>query len=108
MLLLFSRLVTRTTVGNGLERFDSRFTGVTGDRQSLDPLLRALGVTVMVQQLPGQPDYTVTHNGTIYVIGPDASLIATMSGSPPAAVIASDFHRITELYRRGRKSSTGA
>jgi len=99
---------TPAQINRYLASFDSRFTGATGSRQSLDPLLRALGVTVMVQQLPGQPDYTVTHNGTIYVIGPNASLIATMSGSPPATVIASDFRRIRELDRRGRSPSTGA
>ena len=66
------------------------------------------GVSVMTQETAGQSGYTVTHNGTIYVIGPNAELIATMSGSPPAATIATDFRRVRALYGRQRASSDGA
>lgn len=91
-----------------LESFDSRFVGVTGSRASLDPLLRALGVSVMFHEPPDQPGYTVTHNGTIYMIGPDAKLIATLGGSPPAAAVASDFRRIRTLHRRRLAAEAGA
>jgi protein SCO1/2 len=93
------------TIARYLENFDARFVGATGSRQALDPLLRALGVTVMIQEFPDQPGYAVTHNGTIYVIGPNAELIATMPGSPPAPTIASDFLRITALDRKRRSSA---
>jgi protein SCO1/2 len=89
-------------IANYLQNFDERFVGATGSRQRLDPLLRALGVTVMIQEFPDQPGYAVTHNGTIYVIGPGAELIATMTGSPPAATIASDFLRVRALDRKRR------
>jgi len=88
-----------------LENFDRRFVGITGNRSSLDPLLRALGVTVMIEELPNQPEYTVTHNGTIYMIGPNAELVATMGGSQPADAIATDVRRVRELDRRHRAAS---
>ncbi len=89
-----------------LQDFDPNFVGMTGDRASLDPLLRTLGVTVMIQEFPDQPGYAVTHNGTIYMIGPDAELIATLSGTPPPAAIATDVRRVRELDRRRRANSS--
>ncbi|MDH3419569.1 MAG: SCO family protein [Gammaproteobacteria bacterium] len=91
-----------------LSNFDARFTGVTGSRRNLDPLLRALGVTVMVQEFPNQPSYSVTHNGTIYMIGPDAELIATIDGSVSAREIAIDFRRVRALDLRRRANRSGS
>lgn len=91
-----------------LQNFDARFSGVTGSRRNLDPLLRALGVTVMIHELPDQPSYSVTHNGTIYMIGPDAELIATIDGSASASEIAIDFRRVRalDLRRRANRSDS--
>ena len=64
----------------------------------MDPWLRALGVTVHVQRQPeGQP-YTVTHNSTIYVVGPDTELLAVFSAPHDAAIIAADFLKIRQHY----------
>lgn len=90
-----------------LESFDDRFTGATGTREQLDPLLRALGVSVMIHELPDQTNYAVTHNGTIYMIGPEAELVATLGGTPPPAAIASDFRRVQALHRRRVATTTG-
>jgi len=83
-----------------LDAFDPRFVGLTGDRAHLDPLLRTLGVTVMTQAAANGSAYSVTHNGTIYVVGPDASLIATLDANLTAAEIATDFRRIRALHQR--------
>jgi protein SCO1/2 len=98
---------TPERIGAYLERFDASFAGVTGTEDSLRPLLSALGVSVQRLQLPGQPSYSVTHNGTIYVLGPQAELIATMSGSPTAAEIVTDFRRVRQLHIR-RRTGTDA
>jgi protein SCO1/2 len=96
---------TAEQITSYLQNFEPRFTGATGDRASLDPLLRALGVTVMIQEFPDRPGYAVTHNGTIYMVGPNAELVATMSGSPSAAAIATDFRRVRALDRKRRAAS---
>jgi len=88
-----------------LQNFDARFAGATGSRRNLDPLLRTLGVTVMVHEPPDQQSYTVTHNGTIYMIGPDAELIATIDGSVTASELAIDFRRVRALDLRRRANS---
>lgn len=85
-----------------LQNFDTRFAGITGTRGDLDPLLRALGVTVMIHELPDQSNYSVTHNGTIFMIGPDAELVATIDGSVTANEITIDFRRVRALHLQRR------
>lgn len=93
---------TPDRISTYLQSFDTRFTGMTGTRGDLDPLLRALGVTVMIHELPDQSSYSVTHNGTIYMIGPDAELVATINGSVTASEITIDFRRVRALHLQRR------
>jgi protein SCO1/2 len=77
--------------------FDSQFLGVTGSEEALQPLVRALGVTVHKVETNGE-HYNVVHNGTVYLIGPDAALVGVFGGSShDAQVIVSDYLQI----RRG-------
>ena len=85
-----------------LDHFDPAFQGVTGPREAMDPWLKALGVAVHVDpHAEGEP-YTVTHNSTVFVVGPGAELIAVFSPPHDPAVIAADFLRIREHYLRTR------
>jgi len=99
-----SRRDTPDQITRYLAAFDSRFIGLRGDRRELDPLLRALGVTVMMQPAAGEGSYTVTHNDTIYIVGPERSLIATMGGVPAADEIVRDFIRVRALDLRKSRS----
>ncbi len=99
---------TTDTITDYLGNFDDRFTGITGSRRNLDPLLRTLGVSVMIHEFPDQPSYTVTHNGTIYMIGPNAELIATIDGSVSASEIATDFRRVRALDLQRRANRAGS
>jgi protein SCO1/2 len=81
-----------------LQNFDSAFVGLTAVDAKLAPLLKALGVTVEKHRHGGD-DYTVVHNSTIYVIGPDADLIAVSSGPHVAATIAADYVKIRKRYQ---------
>ncbi len=80
----------REYIGN----FDTDFTGITGSDEALAPLLRRLGVTVQKNERDGEY-YNVIHNGTVYVIGPEAELVAVFTGSShDAGAIATDVVRI--------------
>lgn len=83
-----------------LDNFDSTFHGVTGPRDAMDPWLKALGVAVHIEQRPEGEPYSVTHNSTIYVVGPGAELVAVFGAPHDAAIIAADFLRIREHYLR--------
>lgn len=81
-----------------LNNFDAAFRGVTGPDQDLEPLIKALGLTVHKTEIDGD-HYNVVHNGTIFVIGPNAELVAVFGGSShETAAIVSDYLRIR---RRG-------
>lgn len=83
-----------------LGNFDPEFIGVTAADEELAPLEEALGVTVHKMGADGE-NYNVTHNGTIYLVGPAARLRALFNESPQdAAAIASDYL----LLRRRLKS----
>ena len=69
-------------------------SGVTGSDEALAPLLGALGVTVHKNERDGEY-YNVIHNGTVYLIGPAAELVAVFTGSShDADAIATDLIRI--------------
>ena len=97
---------TPVRIADYLNAFDARFQGLSGNRASLDPLLRALGVTVMTHAAADGANYSVTHNGTIYVIGPNAALIATLADNLSAGEIADDFRRVRALDRRAAAAPT--
>jgi len=81
-----------------LGNFDAGFTGVTGPRDAMEPWLSALGVSVHMQRQPGGESYTVTHNSTIYVVGPGTELVAVFSAPHDAGIIAADFLKIRQHY----------
>jgi len=86
-----------------LRNFDGAFVGLTAADSRLSPLLKALGVTVQKHQHGGE-DYTVVHNSTVYVIGPNAELIATSSGPHEAATIAADYLKIRQRYQAAHRA----
>ena len=95
---------TPERIGDYVSNFDPGFIGVTGSDEALAPLLGALGVTVHKNERDGEW-YNVVHNGTVYVIGPDAGLVALFSGSShDAAAIATDFVRIRTRYANSPSS----
>jgi protein SCO1/2 len=94
---------TPADIATYLGRFDPAFVGATGSAERLAPLLAALGVTVEKHRHDGD-DYTVTHNDTLYVIGPGAELVAVASGPHDAATVASDFLKIRQRYRASHRA----
>jgi protein SCO1 len=91
-----------------LANFSENFTGVTAPQYALQPLARTLGVTIEHHQHAGGEGYDVTHNSTIYVLGPDAEWIALFSAPHDAASIAADFVRLKQRYeaRQAVKSAS--
>ena len=91
-----------------LDNFNSDFVGITGSQRALQPLVAALGVTVELHQLPGQEAYNVTHNSTVYLIGPQAELLAVFSAPHDATVIATDYLRVRRLYLTQRTAASAS
>ena len=91
-----------------LENFNSGFVGITGSQRALQPLIAALGVTVQRHDYPGEAAYNVTHNSTVYLIGPQAELVALFSAPHDAAVIATDYLRVRRLYQTQRTAASAS
>ena len=89
-----SRRDTPERIREYLRNFDARFVGAVGSDPALEPLIQMLGVTVHKVETDGE-HYNVVHNGTVYVIDPDAALAAIFGGSShDAEAIVSDYLRI--------------
>lgn len=88
-----------------LNHFDAGFEGATGPREAMQPWLKSLGVAVHVQQAPAGESYSVTHNSTVYVVGPGAELLAVFSPPHDAAVIAADLLKIRDRYLKIRRDA---
>jgi protein SCO1/2 len=94
---------TPAAIAEYLGHFDRAFVGATAPAKNLAPLAAALGVTIEKHR-HGDDDYTVTHNDTVYVIGPAAELIAVTNGPRDAATLAADFLKIRQRYRASHRT----
>lgn len=93
-------------IGRYLSNFDSSFTGVTANDDALAPLLKTLGVSVQKHEHEGE-QYNVVHNGTVYMIGPAADLIAISSPPHAPATLAADFLKIRDWHLQRPATSAG-
>lgn len=93
---------TPTQIQRYLNNFSPAFDGVTGSREQLQPLLTTMGIVVERHSHPGSDAYSVTHNSTIFLIGPDMDLIAIFSAPHDTNVIATDYLRVLDIYRTRR------
>ena len=85
---------TPARIRDYLRNFDAQFVGVVGSEAAVEPLVQALGVTVHKVETDGR-QYNVVHNGTVFVVDPDASLVAIFGGSSHVAeALVSDYLRI--------------
>jgi protein SCO1/2 len=98
---------TPEQIAGYLHNFDGAFVGLTAADARLAPLLKTLGVSVQKHQHGGE-NYTVVHNSTVYVIGPDAELIAVSSGPHDAATLATDYLKIRQRYQSTHRSAPSA
>ena len=89
-----------------LGNFSPAFGGVTGSPEELQPLLSTLGVVVERHEHPGSEAYSVTHNSTIFLIGPETGLIAVFSAPHDANVIATDYLLVRDSYRTRRTDNS--
>jgi len=81
-----------------LNGFDPAFLGVTGDPQALESLTKFLGVMVQTHAGEGEAAYSITHNASVFLIGPQTELIAVFGPPHQASTIAADYLKIRQRY----------
>jgi protein SCO1 len=90
---------TPERIASYVDYFGADILGVTGPDDELEPLLRALGVHVHRQIEQGQ-QYNVVHNSTVYVVGPQADVVAVFGAAESARTLTQDYLRIRARYLR--------
>lgn len=90
---------TAAVLSRYVGHFDPEFIGVTGGTEDIESFTRALGVAV-IAGAPGEDgSYTVDHTASVFLVSPQAELVAVFGAPHEAAVIAEDYRRIVAAAR---------
>ena len=87
---------TPEVLGRYVAHFDPAFTGATGSREAIDALAGALGVAVIIGLPAADGSYSVDHSAAVFLVDPEARVVALFGAPHDAATIARDFRRIAD------------
>lgn len=76
-----------------LSAFDSRFIGVRGPMNSLQPLMKSLGAIAARQNL-ADGNYTMDHSATLYLLDAEAHLVAVFTPPFNARALRADLQSV--------------
>ena len=77
-----------------VSHFDPSFIGLTGTPAKLDELAQDLGVAVFVGPEDAEGNYSVDHSAAVFLVDPEARVVALFNTPHDAATIARDYRRI--------------
>ncbi|AUB78788.1 hypothetical protein BBH56_06520 [Spiribacter roseus] len=81
-----------------VEHFSDDFIGVTGQRDAIDRLTSALGISYTLHEPDSEGDYAVDHSAAILLIDPQGRLRALWQPPHGRDVLADEFRRIRGQY----------
>lgn len=81
--------------------FHPEFTGATGEREALDRLTDALGISYTLHDKDGGDDYNVDHSAAVLLVNPEGRLQAVFQPPHGRQVLADDYLRMRQRYRDG-------
>jgi protein SCO1/2 len=81
--------------------FDPSFTGVTGDPAQVRELSQALGVAVIIGPSDANGNYTVDHSATVFLVSPQAEVVAIFSTPHTPDGVAHDYRLILQRLTGG-------
>ncbi|OJA00883.1 hypothetical protein BEV13_01990 [Rickettsiella grylli] len=85
---------TPPVVGAYVKAFNPRFIGVTGPSAGIQQLSKQLGVVYLQQDSSSENNIQIDHSGTLYLINPEAQLVAIFSPPHNKANIKQDYKAI--------------
>jgi protein SCO1/2 len=85
---------TPALLGQYVAHFDPSFVGATGTRDAIDALTRALGVAVIIGPASADGSYAVDHSAAIFLVDPEARVVALFGAPHEAGAIARDYRRV--------------
>jgi len=78
--------------------FNEDFTGLTGEAGEIYDFARQFGVAYFREQERSRDEYLLSHTSSIFLVDPQARLLAAFSPPHDPAVIASLFTQIKDLF----------
>ena len=81
-----------------MQYFGPEFTGVTGFPNNLADLAKQFGAAYIKEAETTPGNYLVSHTSSVFLVGPQARIIASFSPPHDPATIASLYKQIHELY----------
>jgi len=88
---------TPQVVGAYAHAFNPRFIGVTGPSAGIQQLSKQLGV-VYLQHDSSENNSQIDHSGTLYLINPDAQLVAIFTPPHNKANIKKDYKTVVRSH----------
>ncbi len=77
--------------------FDDRFVGVTGESQEIDNLARQFGAGYIIEPEHAPGEYLVSHASSIFLVDPDARVVASFSPPHKPATLGDQLGEIAAL-----------
>jgi protein SCO1/2 len=85
---------TPALLGQYVAHFDPAFIGATGTRDAIEALTHALGVAVIIGPASADGSYAVDHSAAIFLVDPQARVVALFGAPHEAGVIARDYRLV--------------
>ncbi|MCP4831118.1 MAG: SCO family protein [Gammaproteobacteria bacterium] len=83
---------TPAVIKQYVDSFDPNFSGMTGSAETIEVFASALGAPYFVD--PDPELYIVDHSSALFLIGPDASLVGTITPPLDINIIVDDLHQL--------------
>jgi len=80
-----------------MDFFNKDFLGVTGDKTSIDSFTKQFSAGYRIEGDPLQDDYQISHTSSIFLINPEAEIIAAFSPPHHSELMASQLQLIEKL-----------
>lgn len=79
-----------------MEFFNKDFIGVTGEKKNIDVLTRQFGAAYMMEQAEASvpEQYLVSHTSAIFLVDPDANLVASFSQPHNPETITAQYQKV--------------
>jgi len=80
-----------------LNYFNPNFIGLGGNKESIDKFTRQFAAGYMLEDKQADGNYLVSHTSSIFLVDPDAKLIATFSPPHQLDTLISQYQLIKDL-----------
>ena len=77
--------------------FNQRFIGLTGSKQAIDKFARQFSAGYVLEEKQADGNYLVSHTSSIFLVDPQANLIATFSPPHQARTLVSQYLLIKKM-----------